>query len=146
LLVLSGCALSAEDAFTEDRSLDTCTGVLPACGGSAGCVLDEGEYLEGRFPSTRRFLVGTEGAADIVVSILFASRGSAGVDTRILWYEPNCVDREEWASGGIDIFREAGEDRVIERAGQVTQFGEHLIEVRSDAFADYLIRIHLEAP
>jgi len=145
-LLLSGCAQSASDAFVSDRTLDICLDVLPACGGSVGCVLDEDEYVEGRFPSTRRFLVATAGAADITVSILFTSRGSAGADTRVFWYEPNCADRDEWASQGVDIFREAGDDRVLARTGHVTQFGEHLVEVRSDAFADYLVKVDVEFP
>ena len=68
------------------------------------------------------------------------------MDTRIRWYEPNCVDRREWASDGVDLFRDAGEDRIIARTEGVAVFGEHLIEVRSDAFADYLIGVELEAP
>ena len=145
-LLWLGCAQSASDAFAGDRSLDLCTDVFPACDGTVGCVLGEDEYVEGGFPSTRRFLVDTEGAADITVSILFVSRGSAGADTRILWYEPNCADRDEWASAGIDVFRDAGEDRVLSRTGRVTQFGEHLVEIRSDAFADYLVKVDLEFP
>jgi hypothetical protein len=141
-----GCAQSASDAFIGDRTIDLCLDVLPACEGTVGCVLDEDEYLEGGFPSTRRFLVDTESAAEITVSILFASRGSAGADTRIRWYEPNCADRDEWASQGIDVFREAGDDRVLSRTGRVSEFGEHLVEIRSDAFADYLVKVDVEFP
>jgi len=141
-----GCSQSAREAFTEGRSQNRCVEVFPACGGSAGCVLADDQYLEGSFPSTRRFLVETEGPAGITVELLLTSRGSSGVDTRIFWYEPNCVDRREWASDGVDLFREAGDDRIIARTGSVTEFGEHLIEVRSDAFADYLLGVDLEAP
>lgn len=144
MALLSGCAQSAGEAFAEGRTLDPCLDVLPSCGGTAGCVLDGDEYAEGRFPSTMRFLVVTEGVADVAVAVLFDARGSSGADTRIAWYEPNCVDRDEWASKGIDVFREAGDDGVLERTGRVTQFGEHLVEVRSDAFADFLIKVTVE--
>lgn len=143
-----GCAAAPEDTFTDGLTLDRCSEGArpPICRlGSVQCILESDEYLEGSFPSTQRFIVTTQGTVDITVSILFASRGSSGVDTQIFWYEPNC-DREEWSSNGIDIFREAGDDRILEQTARMTQFGNHLIEVTSDAFADYLIKTDVTNP
>jgi hypothetical protein len=141
-----GCAGAPEDTFTDDLTFDICTENYLVCSITAQCILDGDEYLQGSFPSTQRFIVTTQGEVDITVSILFASRGSSGVDTHIFWYEPNCLDREEWSSDGIDIFREAGEDGIIEQTARMTQFGNHMIEVSSDAFADYFIKTDVASP
>jgi hypothetical protein len=144
-LGLVACADPAAD-FIGDRRIDLCGQVHPACDGSAGCILDSDEYLEGDLPGSPRFLVVTDSEALVRVSILFTEQGSPGADTRLTFYEPDCIDRFEWTSDGVDLFRDAGPDAIFEVTGRVARLGEHLVQLRSDAVAHYHLRAEVRAP
>jgi hypothetical protein len=72
---------------------------------------------------------------------MFTKEISPGIDTEVTWYETGCQDRVSASSGGTDVFREAGDDNVWKRQEKVVTAGDHLIEVFSDAQADYLLRV-----
>ena len=140
-LVVGGC--SAEEVFIGDRKLDECDGNWPVCTFRAGCNLNTREYIEGVFPGSRRFIVETEGRADIRVTMLFLSQVSPGADTEIHWYEPGCFERYSYTSEGADLFREAGSSGIFEKQRTVFRTGDHLIEVFSDAVAEFLLKIEV---
>ncbi len=145
LLLLSGCGLSSEGTFTSGLSRDRCDDTYPICSQTAGCVLGAGKYLEGSFPGTRQFIVTAPEESVITVSLFFRSQVAVGVDTGITWHEPGCFDSYEYRSGGEDIFLEAGGSRVMSRSQQVFLDGDHLIEVFSDAIADYVLKVEVDA-
>ena len=140
---LGGAGCTAEDVFVGERKLDECDGNWPVCTYRAGCNLNVREYVEGQFPGSRRFIVETEGRADIRVTMLFLSQVSPGADTEIHWYEPGCFERYSYTSDGADLFREAGSSGIFERERTVYRGGDHLIEVFSDAVADFLLKIEV---
>ena len=142
-LALCAACADAEDAFTTGRSLRDCTGAVPVCSTSAGCVLDGDTYAQGAFAQggTRRIIVRTISAADIEVALFFRTEESPGTDTEIAWYEVGCRDRKSAQSGGRDVFAEAGADRVWKRSQRVVTAGDHLVEVFSDAQAEYLLKV-----
>lgn len=137
----AGPACTPEDVFTGDRDLDDCQGNWPVCAYRAGCKLNEREFMEGSFPGSRRFIVETAGRSDIRVSLLFLTQVSPGADTEIHWYEPGCFERYGYASEGADLFREAGGSGIFEKTRTVYRGGDHLVEVFSDAVADFLLKI-----
>lgn len=143
LIALAGCYTDAQDAFVGSRRDIRCEDSVPVCTTMASCVLDDDTFTRGSFAqgATRRVVVHTESAAEIEVSLYFVTQDSPGLDTAITWHEVGCRDRMEEASEGADVFAEAGESRVFTRRTRVTTAGDHLVEVFSDAQADYLLRV-----
>lgn len=137
----AGCQFGSEATFIGRRALDTCDLELPVCNTTAGCKLTEEEgYLEGQFPGQRSFLVPTAGEATIRLSILWRTRLGPGADTEIVWHEPACVDAFRYESQGADVFADSNEQGIFVQQQKVFREGEHLIEIRSDATAEYLLR------
>ncbi len=146
VLLLSGCnfGLGAEGNFKGGLSRDRCDGTFPICQTTAGCTMGTGRYLEGQFPGSRQFIVPAPEEALITVNIFFKSELATGIDTEILWHEPGCFDTYQYLSEGRDIFREAGNDKVFSQSQQVFLEGDHLIEVFSDAVAEYIIKVDID--
>lgn len=144
--VVSACGLSAQDNFTRGLSKDRCDGTYPICASTAGCVMGEKRYLEGSFPGGREVIVPAPADSIIVARLFFTSQVAHGQDTRILISEPGCIDTYEWASEGRDIFLEAGSNRTIEVRQEVFLDGDHLLEVASDAVADYIVQVDVIKP
>lgn len=145
-LLASGCGLSAADNFTRGLTRDRCDGTFPICSTTAGCVLGENRYLEGSFPGVREVIVPAPAESIVSVRLFFVEQVAHGLDTRILLNEPGCIDTYEWASEGRDIFLEAGSDRVLEIEQEVVLEGDHLLEVSSDAVADYVLQVDVTKP
>lgn len=141
-----GCGLSASDNFTRGLTEERCEGTYPICATTAGCVLGEQRYLQGTFPGTREVIVPAPAESIVSVRLFFIEQVAHGLDTRILLSEPGCIDTYEWASEGIDIFLEAGSDRTLEVRQEVYLDGDHLLEVSSDAVADYVIQVEVTKP
>lgn len=140
-LAASGCGFGSEAAFIDKASLSDCLDELPVCNTTANCKLVEEEsYLEGSFPGQRSFIVPTEGKAMIRVKLFFRSRLGPGADTEIVWFEPACVEDYSYESQGADIFRETNDNGIFIQEQIVFRAGEHLVQIRSDAVADYLLR------
>lgn len=144
LLCCCGLGLGAEGNFTLGLSRDRCDGTFPICQTTAGCTMGTGRYIEGRFPGTRSFIVPAPEEAVITVHIFFKTQMATGIDTEILWHEPGCFDTYQYLSEGRDIFLEAGDDKVFSRSQQVFLEGDHLVEIFSDAVADYVVKVDVE--
>jgi hypothetical protein len=141
LLFAAGCTFGSEATFVGTRTLQTCDLELPVCNTTAGCKLNEEEsYLEVVFPGQRAFLVPTLGEATIRLSLLWRTQTGPGADTEIVWYEPACVDSYRYESQGADVFAASDERGVFVREQKVFRAGEHLVEIRSDAAAEALLR------
>jgi hypothetical protein len=148
MLCLTGAfwALSCQtgaEAFVDDRLMSICDEAYQICDLPAGCVLDRNHYIEGAFPGSRRFVVVTESRdVKIVVRIFFESQVATGTQLIVRAYEPNCsVDtaKAQVIMENVDIFKKAGDDRMLDFELAVADEGEHLIEINSDASAEYLI-------
>ncbi len=146
LLLSTGCGLSSQENFTRGLTRDRCDGTFPICATTAGCVMGEKRYLQGSFPGSREVIVPAPADSIISVRLFFTEQVAHGLDTRILISEPGCIDTYEWASEGIDIFLEAGSDRTLEVTQEVFLDGDHLLEVASDAIADYIVQVDVTKP
>ncbi len=138
-LSAAGCGIGsgAEGNFTSGLSHDRCDGTFPVCQTTAGCTMGAGRYLDGTFPGTRQFIVPAPEDAIINVRLFFKSETATGIDTEIFWNEPGCFDTYQYQSNGTDIFLEAGNSQIFEKQHQVFLDGDHLVEVISDAVAEY---------
>ena len=144
-LILAACANDPQTNFTAGRTEISCAGDVPVCTLFAGCTLDESNYTSGSFTqgADQLFIVNTTGPATISVEIFFTSEQSPGVDTEVTWYESGCAQSEMSASDGSDVFAEAGANLVWTRSQLVTTAGDHLIDLFSDAQANYLLRVQV---
>jgi len=145
-LLAAGCGVD-EAEFIADAEFEPCLSTVPVCQVTAGCIMGEFKYLEGNFPGFRNFIVRT-GTADteIVVQMFFKSRKHPGEDTEIIWYEPSCSDSYSYESGGDDLFSKAGGDRIFSQSKTVRRAGDHLIDIYSDAYTHYFLRVDLITP
>jgi hypothetical protein len=135
------CAVGVEGAFVGSRAQLECEDELPVCNTTAGCkMIEEDHVLSGTFPGRRALLVPTAGEAVIRVEILWREQRGPGADTEIIWNEPACVNSSTYESQGDDIFARSDGRGVFLQQRRVFRAGEHLVEVRSDASADYLLR------
>jgi hypothetical protein len=141
LLSTSACSFGSEAAFIGTAQLKTCDDEFPICSDSAGCkMVEEENYLEGRFPGRRTFIVPTEGEAVIRVKIFWRERLGPGADTEIVWFEPACVDSYNYESQGADIFADSNAQGIFVKEQRVFRAGDHMVKVSSDATAEYLLR------
>lgn len=139
--LLAGCG--EDSTFALGLDLEVCEANLPtACSVSARCVLDGRHYLSGRFPSARRFIVRTEGEADLGFAILLTDERAPGTTLEVTVHEPNCADRVTWDSAGRDLFRLVGSDGVLLVPAAVRRAGDHLVEIVSDAYCGYALRLN----
>ena len=139
-----GLGCGDQSTFAVGRDLQICDSNLPtACGLAARCVLDDTHYLQGRFPSARRFIVRTAGEATIRFQLLLTDEHTPGTELQFIVHEPGCGDRQTWDSAGQDPFRLTGGDGVLSVPVHVTQPGDHLVEFVSDAYCAYALKLNL---
>ncbi|MGI5864238.1 MAG: hypothetical protein ACOX6T_19580 [Myxococcales bacterium] len=141
--LLAACA-DPEEQFKAGRLYDACDRAWPVCTTTGGCVLGNAQYLEGRFPGTRRFVVRTEGQAEIAIVMLLKTQGATGAETRFEWNEAGCGSKSVEAVEGLSLFKEYEALGEVRRVAKVHREGDHLIEVTSDATADYLLKVEVK--
>jgi len=144
-LLLAGCPDPAAQ-FINGHLLEPCNGAWPVCTEIAGCSIDQEYYLQGQFPGTRRFMIRTTGQAQIAVDIFLLTEGAIGLATRIDWWEAGCGSKSSAVTAGQDFFKESEVEGQFRRVESVYQPGDHLIEVDSDATAEYYLKVEIIKP
>lgn len=135
--------LSGEEAFVDGRLHAYCDEAYEVCHKPAGCVLDDKHFVRAGFPGARRFVVATE-ANDVLlrISIYIAEMQAPGTEIIVQAYEPDCtldIAKSQAHMEDVDIFKKAGDDRVLQFDLEAVMAGEHLIEIYADASAEYLL-------
>jgi hypothetical protein len=145
-LLLGFGACNNESFFTLGRDRTVCEDSIPtACGATARCVLDTDHYLDGDFPSGRRFIVRTIGEADLKFEIYLDERHAPGTSLRLVVSEPSCNEKDDpYDSAGTDIFQSAGGDGILTIPVHTTRPGDHLVELSSDAYCSYVLRFSMQ--
>jgi hypothetical protein len=127
--------------FTIGLEHEPCEANLPtACGAVAHCVLEPDHYLDGVFPSARRFIIRTDGEESFELQFLIYDQRTPGTELLVIVHEPSCGERYTWDSGGRDLFRMTGSDGVLRIPFHVINRGDHLVEITSDANASYALK------
>jgi len=138
LLLVSLSACSSENILAIGRKLDVCEGNLPpACGLAPRCVLAPDEYVTGKFPGAKRFVVRTEGAAKVTFQLLLENAKGSGTELLLRMQESNCSDLYSYDNMGRDIIQLANNDGIIKIQLQVLRPGDHPVEITSDAYTDW---------
>lgn len=145
----AACDPNSLEAHIKGRSLVPCVQHIPACPSLyAACELNDTTYAQVRFPgdSPFRFVVGARPEEEIAVTLFFVAQADAGLDTRILWYEPGCSDVYVYESEGRNLLEEAEETNSITRSQIVYDGGDHLIEIFTDLQAETVITVQVSVP
>jgi hypothetical protein len=138
-------ACNNESFFTMGRDRIVCEDSIPtACGATARCVLDTGHYLNGQFPSARRFIVRTMAEADLKFELYLDDRHAPGTSLQLVVSEPSCSEKASYDSAGVDIFTSAGADGILGIPAHTTRAGDHLVELSSDAYCSYALRFSMQ--
>jgi hypothetical protein len=149
LLVLAAIFMcsceTAEEAFVGDRLATLCDEAYWICGYPTGCVLDEDHYVEGAFPGIRRVAVDVKDPeTELKIRLFLSKMESPGTELLVQVYETDCTLNTDIARAhliDVDLFEEAGSDRMLSFDLTVLQAGEHLVEMYSDASVEYLFYI-----
>ena len=144
-LLLAGCP-DAADQFISGRLLDPCNSGWPVCDTTAGCFVGNAYYLEGQFPGTRRFIVRTDGQAQVTIALFLKSEGAAGKSLRIEWNDASCGTKSVEEIDGKAFFKETEAEGELDRTKNVYQGGDHLIEVSCDSTAEYILKAVVTSP
>lgn len=123
------------------RVQDLCDESWPVCDTVAGCVLGAESYRAGRFPGTARFVVRLAEPSTVRVSLFVEDAGAAGEQTFITWYEDGCRARVREELSGRTLFGEAERFGAVTREARLDGVGDHLVEIESDAQAQYLVKV-----
>ncbi len=140
LWALGGCA-DRRAEFLGNRAPDACSEAWPICGSVAGCVIGSQSYLEGRFPGKARFIVNVAEPSAVWVSVYIDNPSAAGENTTIDWYEDRCRAFIRESVDGEAFVGEAQRVGYFLRRADLIAEGDHLIEVKSDSEADYLVKV-----
>lgn len=144
--IVLGCVLCLgacrpEENFALGLRLDACESTLPSvCGVTPRCVVEPEEYLNGKFPGERRFVVRTEGEATVELQILLTALKASGSELLVNVYESNCSEIHRYDSGGRDVLRLSDANGVIKIPLHVVRAGDHPVEIVSDVYADFAIK------
>lgn len=150
LLILGAAALCGcpdpADQFTMGRLLDPCNGSWPVCTTTAGCFVGNAYYLEGQFPGTRRFIVRTDGQADVTIAVFLKTEGAVGQQLRLEWNDSACGTKTIEEIDGTAFFKEVETEGALRRTKPVYRAGDHLLEVSCDATAEYILKAEVVSP
>lgn len=139
-LFFTACS-SPRAEFLGNRALDTCSEAWPICSSVAGCVIGAQSYLEGRFPGKARFVINVPEPAVVWVSVYLEGVSAAGEETTIDWYEDRCRAFIRESVDGETFVGETQRIGFFQRRAELIGVGDHLIEVKSDSEADYLVKV-----
>jgi len=143
--LVSGC-VSSEDAFVGARLERLCTQSIPVCDVQSSCVLDPRSYVAKRFPGGLRLIVRTtDETSTLVLRLQLASQEAPGTELVVESWQADCNDVESVRIADVDLFAAAGDDRIFEWELPLAGRGDHLVELRSDMTADYLVTVDVLA-
>jgi len=143
-LTLLACE-SSQDAFVGSRLERLCTQSIPVCDVQASCVLDPKSFVMKRFPGGLRLVVYTDrDESTLVLRIQLASQEAPGTELVVEAWQSDCNDLTSEKIADVDLFDVAGDDRIFEWELPLSGRGDHLVELRSDMTADYLVTVDLK--
>ena len=144
MLCATSC-ISTEESFTSGRLEHLCEASLPICNTRVTCIVDETSYLKGAFPGAERAMVyAPHPRTKVTIHFLIEDQIYPGTEMLVRAHEIGCVEIQEERLTDVDIFRRAGDDRILSFSFDLEGRGDHLIEWFADASAAYLLTIDLE--
>ena len=141
-LVFGGC-VDPESQFISGRLVDQCDGNWPVCASEAGCVIGSAQYVPGTFPGTLRMITTIQLPTLVTINLFLKTEGAVGTVTNFTWNETGCGSAFVDSVAGKDIFAQFDTAGIFQDSHDLFEPGDHLIQVDSDATADYLLKLDL---
>ena len=139
-----GC-VDDDEVFVEGRLESLCNEAIPICDTQARCVLGNRDFYKGTFPGGVRVIARTDDEdATLVVRLLLREMRYPGTEIQVQAYTPGCGDIDEEHPQDVDLFRLAGDDRILEFELALPHAGDHLVSVVSDMGADFSMTLTIE--
>ena len=135
-----GCG-GKREAFLGTRVLDECSQQWPVCDKIAGCLLGDSNYIEGRFPGTRRVGIQVFEPSTVRLSFQLEDVGAAGEETALNFFEDRCRARTRITVSGRSFVGENDTAGLVKREAELSGVGDHLIELSSDVRAKYIMKV-----
>lgn len=139
-LLSTGCG-SIRDQFVGTRIEDECGGAWNVCATTVGCLVGDRSYVEGRFPGTNKVAFKLFEPSEVTVSLQLFETAGAGELTVINLYESSCASRVRLEVTGKTLVGENDKAGWVSRKADLSDIGDHLVEVTSDARTRYLVKI-----
>lgn len=136
----SGCG-GIREQFVGTRISDACDGEWNVCSTTVGCFLGDRSFVEGRFPGENRVGIQLFEPSEVTVSLQLEEVAGAGEQMVINFYETSCSARQRVEITGRTLAGENEQVGWVARSEELSTIGDHLIEVQSDARAQYLLKI-----
>jgi hypothetical protein len=144
LTILSSC-LSREENFTQGRLEEICRTSVPICQTKVTCQMSDQNFVKGTFPGAERAMIYTpHPRSTLTLRFLLDKQVYPGTEFLVRTYQVACIEKEEENLKDIDIFKQAGQNRVLEFTFDLIGEGDHLIEWFADASARYTVTATLE--
>lgn len=139
-LAASGCG-SIRDQFIGTRIQDECSGTWNVCATTVGCLVGDRSYVEGRFPGAHKVAVKLFEPSEVTVGLQLFETAGAGEQTVINLHESSCASRVRVEVSGKTLVGENERTGWVTRKAELSDVGDHLVEVTSDARTRYLMKV-----
>jgi hypothetical protein len=145
MVLLAGLAAcgDAESGFIAGRLQDQCNENWPVCASEAGCVIGNGQYVPGTFPGTLRMITTIQLPTTVTIELFLKTEGAVGSVTHFVWNETGCGSAFVDTVNGKDVFAAFDTAGEFKDSHDLFEAGDHLIQVDSDATANYLLKLDL---
>lgn len=139
-LLCAGCG-SIRDQFVGTRIEDGCDGAWNVCATTVGCFLGDRSYVEGRFPGTNKVAIRLFEPSEVTVGLQLYETAGAGELSVINLFESSCASRVRLEVTGKTLVGENERTGWVSRKAELSDIGDHLVEVSSDARTRYLLKL-----
>jgi hypothetical protein len=136
----AGCG-SVHDQFVGTRTEDACDGTWPVCSTQVGCLLGDTSYISGRFPGKNQVAYQLFEPSTVTVTFFLTDIAGAGEQTTLNFYEGSCRSRVTVDLTGKVLISESTQAGQVSRSADLSDKGDHLLEIESDARLNYLLKL-----
>jgi hypothetical protein len=143
VLVAAGCG-GTRESFIGGRVRDACDQVWPVCATTAGCILGQESYTEGRFPGQARVIVQLREASTVRLRFYLDEVTAAGEETAVVFHEEGCRARVRKSASGRVVQDSVEKTGEYAEEAELTGVGDHLVEFSSDMRARYAVKVEVE--
>ena len=132
---------SDRSAFIGSRVLDSCNQNWQVCETTVGCILGPESYAAGSLPQSFGFIVQLGEPSTVRLHVFLDNATAAGTNTGLIFNAVGCGSSIPFNLTGDDFLKESQTQGEVVREALLTDIGDHLIQVESDARADYLVKV-----
>jgi hypothetical protein len=139
-ILTSGCG-GIREQFVGTRIADSCDGEWNVCATTVGCFVGDRSYVEGRFPGKNSLGIQLFEPSEVTVGLFLYETSGAGEQAVFNFFETSCASRIRVEVTGRALVGENEKLGWVSRKAELSQVGDHLVEVEADARTKYLMKV-----